>query len=190
MKYNTPILKFLCEAHSPTWKWAHDCTNPQLATNSGVWSRCRQCDNCLLFKQRQWISRSIEERYKWPRAWFCTFTYANPEEYDYANVQKALKRIRKNSGKRISYICTDEYDSRGERDFNPHHHLVVYGPENLVYRDIYPEWKHGNSEVELLKNVSASYVAKYITKTGCRIRASTGFGVHSIKHFNTLTMGR
>lgn len=81
MKHNTPILKFLCEAHSPTWKWADNCTNPQLATNTGVWSRCRQCDNCLQFKRRQWTARSIEERAKWPRAWFITWTYENPKNH-------------------------------------------------------------------------------------------------------------
>ena len=131
MKHNTPILKFLCEAHSPTWKWADNCTNPQLAVNTGVWSRCRQCPNCLQFKRRQWTARSIEERAKWPRAWFITWTYENPEEYDYANVQKAIYQIRKSvKRERVSYICTDEYDSSGQRDFNPHHHLVVYCSKN------------------------------------------------------------
>jgi hypothetical protein len=175
-----------------TFKLAGKCTNPQFQSRQELWTRCQKCKACLRNKSEIWIQRSIKERSKWDRAWFVTLTYSNTTEYNYENVQNWLKSIRerrKTNGKsnRISYICTDEYDSKGERDHHPHHHLVVYGGPDLTYRDMAKgqnanHWRHGHSHIELLKSHSAAYVAKYINKTGNRIRASQDFGIHTTKH--------
>ena len=159
-----------------------------------MWTRCSKCTNCLIHKRELWIARSFQEGLKWPKKWFVTLTYANVEDYQYANVQiwaKSIRNRRKAKGKthRITYICTDEHDSSGKRDRNPHHHLVVYGGQDLTYRDIVDStgpdiWRHGHSHAEILQSRTAAYVAKYITKTGTRIRASQDFGKHTTKHFN------
>lgn len=184
------VTAHLADNHAPTWRYAGDCTNPQFASNIGLFSRCRKCQNCLQTRKEQWIARSIEERAKWPRAWFLTLTYANSEDYTYENIKLFFKRLRKRGNvNRISYICTDEHDSSGTRDINPHHHLVLYCDKSVTYRTFDRLWSFGHSKKNLLHNKSASYVAKYLTKAGNRVRASQSYGDHTISHLNFRTLG-
>lgn len=176
---------FMDELHKPTFKFHSDCDFPQFSARHGMWTRCNKCLPCLRYKANTWIHRSVKERSKWDRAWFITLTYANTESYDYNNVKKYLKMLRKRiraKGIRIAYIVTDETDSSRTRDYNPHHHMVVYGPDNLKYRDFDKLWSYGHRKLSLLENRSASYVAKYLTKSGSRVRASQDYGTHTIKH--------
>lgn len=188
--YFKELTALRAEHNAPTWRFGGDCTEPQFAGNIGLFTRCRKCPACLDTRKEQWIARSIDERAKWPKAWFLTLTYADPSEYSYENFKQFIKAVRhRGNVDRISFICTDEYDSSGERNYNPHHHLVLYGDENITYRTFDRLWTFGHSKKNLLYNRSASYVAKYLTKAGNRVRASQGYGSHTYAHLNLRTLG-
>lgn len=184
MNYSRELEIFTRRRHlfQPTFDFSIDCLDPQFAQKQAIFSRCRKCPNCIRYRARQWIKRSLHERNKWPRAWFTTLTYADPSEHSYKNVQIWFKRVRKHHPDRLAYICTTETESSGEREYNPHHHLVVYGTENLKRRDLDNWWTHGNTDSQLLKGRSAAYVAKYIQKDYQRIRASSNYGTHTTAH--------
>ena len=132
----------------------------------------------------------VAEQNHWARHWFLTLTYRNTDDYNYETVQRYLHRVRKATPDKIRYVCTTEFESKGERDFNPHHHLIIYTAASARYKHIAPKWQNG---FYFLKDVShglgtrqdinqsrlhkpAHYIAKYLVKQGERVRASQGIG--------------
>lgn len=99
--------------------------------------------------------------------------------------QKYLKRLRKNTGLKIKYVCTEEFGTRRGRI---HYHLLVFGPFELKKRMLKDDWKLGFSDAKLLycsvnkpDNRSAingiRYVTKYLLKQTGRVRSSGKLGV-------------
>lgn len=105
------------------------------------------------------------------KTWFSTFTYRGEFAPGYAEVQKALKRLRKNTGKALRYLCATEVGELGRL----HYHLLVHG--SFTRREIDGAWKAGFSHTRLVRSSRvSSYVSKYTSKSGGRIRASSRYG--------------
>lgn len=132
------------------------------------------------------------EHYSNTRTWFVTLTYRHVRDYSYKSVQDWLKRLRNNTGAYIRYIATEEFESRGRRKWNPHHHLLVHGPRSIKYRDLAQRWRNINGFVDfsLVRDAKMdhygktfknphhvyAYLAKYLLKSSGRVRASSGYG--------------
>jgi hypothetical protein len=93
-------------------------------------------------------------------------------------LQRWLKRIRKNSGARLRYIIIAEAHKSGL----PHWHLLLHENSGSVRkRTLEGAWRHGLSHFRLVDNSDTKtpyYVTKYLTKsvTMPRMLASTDYG--------------
>lgn len=156
---------------------------------------CRKCLGCRLDHSHQWADRLLMELPYHESSWFLTLTYDD----DFVqlrpgvdrstgeivsqhmtlvkdDVQKFLKRLRKNSGQKVRYYCAGEYGSTTAR---PHYHFIVYG---LVLTDlsvlrtnfagevyyvsdfISKCWPYGFHVLAKVTWESAAYVARYTIK--------------------------
>jgi len=174
---------------------------------------CRSCPTCLRRHARLWASRAVEETNESARTWFGTLT-ARPDVHVWIDavaatrtrdfwslpsgkkfelqskvigeeVTKYLKRLRKESGHRIRYLCvTEVHDGEKTSDFmrgRPHIHVLLHEfagqqfPKEMLER----QWRHGFTKFRLVDNArhAAWYVSKYISKASeARTRASLGYG--------------
>ncbi len=95
----------------------------------------------------------------------------------YREVQLYLKRLRKETGGKLRFICVAEAHKSGE----PHLHMLMHEGESGVAdkRTLERPWKLGFAKWKLVKEGSnpASYVCKYLSKSQrARVRASIGYG--------------
>jgi len=107
---------------------------------------------------------------------------AGPEQFlelekeGFREIQKYLKRLRKNSGKAIRYLCITESHKSGV----PHWHLLLHEPDQpLSYdKDLKGSWTNGFDSYKLCRDAKAAgYVTKYLSKAiEARVRASSGYG--------------
>lgn len=95
----------------------------------------------------------------------------------YDDIQKWLKRLRKNSGVAVRYLCITEAHKSGV----PHWHLLLSEPDQpLRYdTDLKGSWPLGFSSFKLVRDArGAGYVCKYLSKNMlARVRASKWYGV-------------
>lgn len=89
-------------------------------------------------------------------------------------ITKMLKRIRKNTGIKMTYILVTE----AHKDGSPHFHLLIHEKQGLATKvQIQGQWPYGFSKVVLADKSRAYYVTKYVTKnTLTRVRASLNYG--------------
>lgn len=89
-------------------------------------------------------------------------------------LQRFLKRIRKNSKAELRYICVQELHKSG----NPHYHLLIHEVEGTLTKAVLQAaWRYGFSQAKLADPRTAIYVCKYLTKgEGARVRASLSYG--------------
>lgn len=101
------------------------------------------------------------------------------------HVQDWLKRIRKEvHPASLRYFLCGEYGHEGQREFNPHYHVALFGfpscdffpgitPVDLYQRSkctcwpcstVRDSWKWGKTDVGTLTKDSASYISSYVTK--------------------------
>jgi len=147
------------------------CSSPKVGFRG--WVKCGKCRGCLKVRQNDWVRRAMIEFEAHPRTWFLTLTYRGEYEVGYDAVQKFLKRLRKNTGQKIRYLCATE---RGSKNNRLHYHLLVHGAEALTKRMIIKEWPHGLTHMRLARDLtSARYVSKYTAKDA-HIRPSLGYG--------------
>jgi hypothetical protein len=118
---------------------------------------------------------------------FITLTYSNenlPSDRSIhkSHVQKFIKRLRKNTGKKIRYFACGEYGSKTGR---PHYHAIIFGYDftdndptkdrrlwtktrngDLLFRSPILEkaWPYGHSTIGNVTFESAAYVARYVMK--------------------------
>ena len=106
---------------------------------------CGRCMGCRIKKAVEWTLRLKHEASQHSENCFITLTY-NDEHLPIINgvpslplytfdFQPFLKRLRKNTGKRIRFFMCSEYGSKTER---PHYHALLFGycPHDLV------RWSH------------------------------------------------
>ena len=167
-----------------------------------MWVACRTCARCMRRRRRMWTMRAAAEISQAHRTWFVTLTLRpgqvflcetvarkrdiryderSQDEQDKARfaviveeIQRFLKRIRKNSKAKLRYICVQELHKNG----NPHYHLLIHEVEGTLTKAVLQSaWSYGFSQAKLADPKTAIYVCKYLTKSqGARVRASLGYG--------------
>lgn len=144
---------------------------------------CGRCIGCRLEKAKEWALRCNHEASMYDNGLkntFITLTYREDDVPANGNLkksdfQKFIKRLRKNTGKKIRYFMCGEY---GEKKNRPHYHAILFGFKfedeifvkmrrgNRVYvsKHLNETWKLGNCETGSVTFQSAGYVARYILK--------------------------
>lgn len=107
------------------------CAAP-FVTTSGQVHGCGQCLPCKMKKREIWTHRIILESHQYTDNAFVTLTYADsalPQTVDGLStlapidLQKFLKRLRKNMQTPLRFFACGEYGSTTDR---PHYHLILF----------------------------------------------------------------
>lgn len=93
------------------------------------------------------------------------------------DVQKYLKRVRKQTGTRFRYMVVSEPHKSGK----PHFHMLLHEISawgSVGERDLRLNWRGGFIRAKLVRDpAGAGYAAKYLAKEkGARVRASLRYG--------------
>lgn len=180
---------------------------------------CGKCIKCLQRKTMEWKLRMELEAIDHVSVWFLTLTYDDEHlplspsglpTLKYDDVQKFLKRLRKNSGQKFRYFAAGEYGDRTQR---PHYHLIVYGlvlddlkPYNIkkggyyVSEFIEKTWSRGNCLLAQGVGGTFAYCAGYVLKKQfgkkgdhyyldrerpiARMSRNPGLGAHYVRYFS------
>ncbi len=159
---------------------------------------CGQCIGCRLDKSREWAIRCVHESQMHEDNCFITLTYNDENlppdgSLDKTHFQKFIKRLRKNTNKKIRYFQCGEY---GENLKRPHYHACLFGhdftdkdvfgtcDDNQLYTSKILEktWGKGFCTAGSVDFESAAYCARYAMKkiTGDNAQAH-------YEHINTIT---
>lgn len=160
---------------------------------------CGQCIGCRIDRAQQWAGRMMCEAKQYPldQLYFVTLTYDDehlptPHEIvkketgeivysefrslNKSDLQKFLKRLRKNSGQKFRYFASGEY---GSKSYRPHYHIIFFGLRiddlfpvsknqygHIYYKSHFIEdtWKAGKVIIGKVDYESCRYVAKYCLK--------------------------
>lgn len=151
------------------------------STENKIVVACGQCFACRMNRARDWASRCVLEAKAYNENCFITLTYdPNFLPADYGLVKKDfqdfMKRLRKNTGKKIRYYMCGEY---GEKFGRPHYHAILFGyyPSDAEFytiragynlytsEEVSKAWQYkGFVSVGDVTYDSACYVARYINK--------------------------
>ena len=183
-------------------KYVHIHNGTKHTLTLEMWVACRNCSRCLRRRRRIWTMRAAAEISQAQRTWFVTLTIrpgqlflcealASKRDVGYQSrtqdeqegarfaviveeLQKFLKRIRKNSKAKLRYILVQELHKNG----NPHYHMLIHEVEGTLTKAVIQSaWSWGFSQVKLTDPRTAIYVCKYLSKSqGARVRASLGYG--------------
>lgn len=146
---------------------------------------CRKCWQCQRRKIDDWAGRIIAESKSSPFTYYLTLTYGRDKYGDsdhvraavltYSDVQKYMKRVRKNLGKARYFVAGEYGDERGRA----HWHLILFTDRELVFVDdegneVAPifdtekvnqgHWKDGFTYIEHFHEAQAYYCCKYVVK--------------------------
>ena len=93
-----------------------------------VYLPCGKCIQCLHSRSKSWEIRSSLELLKYKNAVCLTLTYDDEHlpmfgKLKYSDVQKFIKRIRKDCKVPIKYMCCGEYGGTKTR---PHYHIIIF----------------------------------------------------------------
>lgn len=166
-----------------------DCSNPNFNNwLTGNFVPCRKCADCLHRRRWAWYFKAVTEIDTWERTWFITLTFRKVPDKPYGEIQKWIKRLRKNNPScSFRYLCTTEFGSlRGRL----HYHLLVHCDSKITRRSVEFDWSSGFSRARLVRgqpvqnagtqprghNKAAHYVTKYLLKESQKIRASHRYG--------------
>lgn len=142
---------------------------------------CGQCIGCRIDRSQQWATRITHEAQFHTQKVFLTLTYSEenlPEGGTLVlqHLQLFLKRLRKQSGKKIRYFACGEYGDSTDR---PHYHIILFGldfPDKrqhsknergdplFVSETLDTIWGKGNCWIGAVSWSSAAYVARYVIK--------------------------
>lgn len=153
------------------------CLTPRLIR--GLQRPCGKCVECFSWWREKWIRRAALEVEFASKSWYCTFTHRPGTNTEYSDIQKFFKRLRKNTGEKVTYLCVLERGSKGTKRL--HWHLFIHG--NVTWRQIDKEWKLGFNKMNIIKKGRKgvrSYVLKYVTKQA-KPRTSQGYGSRYVK---------
>lgn len=143
---------------------------------------CGRCLQCKLAKSREWAIRCCLESTQYQDNWFITLTYDDEHlpkdgKVHKDELQRFMKRLRKEFGQGIRFFGCGELGSRSRR---PHYHLIAFNcflndlyvwSKNEHTGDVYYRsprlekcWKLGNVMVGEVTFASCAYVARYVGK--------------------------
>lgn len=168
------------------------CSYPrEVQTKSGqkTLASCGRCMPCRINLREEWTAKIVLENYVFnakyqQNGFFVTLTY-NEEHRPQNNnlskddVQKFLKRLRKNVQIKWRYYCVGEYGSKPPI-YHPHYHLIIWprclDKVNLLHMEkwISDCWKKGFIQVSEANEQRARYCAQYTTKKLIGINAEYG----------------
>lgn len=150
---------------------------------------CGQCPTCQAGRKNDWSGRLIAEAKTSKQVYFLTLTYKKePEDYQYRDVQLALKRLRidlnrHHGEKTVRFFCVGE---RGNKKGRIHWHVLLFFkvPHHIARTkpgQLWEYWPHGWTSIDLVPQDDVvrrvRYCAKYAVKTvgndkSCRLRCS------------------
>lgn len=147
-----------------------------------VYLPCGKCIQCLNSRAKSWEVRSSLELSKYKHSICLTLTYDDEHlppfgKLRYSDVQKFIKRIRKDCKVPIKYMCCGEYGGTKTR---PHYHIIIFNylpPDKLrlykrtskgtlLYKSDYltSKWGHGFVDVGRVNHQTCRYVSQYCCK--------------------------
>ncbi len=132
--------------------------------NGTVPVKCGRCQPCRIQHAQLWTTRQIFESLTTQNSTFATLTYDrehHPGELDKTALQKFVKRLRKNSSRKVRYYGCGEY---GEKKNRPHYHLSLFGWLHTDHKDIQKSWKNGAIHLHPFNSATAAYVCGHILK--------------------------
>ena len=135
---------------------------------------------CRITRTSAWTARLTTELSSWSKSAFVTLTYDDehlPKDRSLhkEDVQKFLKRVRKNYDGDIKYYCCGEYGTSDDGQHRPHYHLIMFGMGTDLYSRtiIQRAWPFCNPEKFLIPSFkgvgtvtpySIRYVSGYVQK--------------------------
>lgn len=132
---------------------------------------CGGCLGCRKNAAQAWALRCQLELQSHRTAVFTTLTYNDenlPPTLQTRELQLWLKRLRKNTGKKLRFFACGEY---GERTNRPHYHAILYGADLTDSDAIQNTWKNvrtkellGHTRTEPISPARISYTAGYCQK--------------------------
>lgn len=136
----------------------------------GLLVPCGKCINCAIQKTNEWALRLEHEQLFSVIQYFITLTYDEkncPKDYSLKkeHIQKYIKRVRKEYGKKLRYYITAEY---GERYGRPHYHGIIFGYDEknieLLNKTLEKKWGKGMVHIGTVTTNSIRYVVGYTDK--------------------------
>lgn len=127
---------------------------------------CGGCLGCRMAYAQSWALRCQLELQQHTSAVFTTLTY-NEENVPITLPKPAeglppfLKRLRKNTNKKLRFYATAEY---GERTHRPHYHAIIYGLSPRDGAAIEAAWQLGHTRTEEITPARIAYTAGYCNK--------------------------
>lgn len=127
---------------------------------------CGRCRACRANYASMWALRMFHELKFHDENCFATLTYNDSTLPKGGTLVKRdpqlfLKRLRKNTGKKIRYYLGGEY---GENYSRPHYHAILFGIGRDSSSAIEAAWQNGFVYLGSATMDSCNYVARYITK--------------------------
>lgn len=173
-----PITAYYPKANSGSKKLVFKITEGE--TGIPLKIPCGKCIGCKLEHSRQWALRCMNEKRLHTDSCFVTLTYNNDHlppggTLVKADLQKFMKRLRKEFGNGVRFFACGEY---GEKTNRPHYHLLLLnkdfvdkkpvssGSEYTLYASplLSKLWTFGTHAIGDVNFESAAYVARYCTK--------------------------
>lgn len=147
---------------------------------------CGSCIGCRIDRSREWAIRCVHEAQLHPTSCFITLTYDDEhlppgKTLVKEDLQKFLKRLRKNVGQ-FRYFACGEY---GDTTHRPHYHAVIFGLDftspdpqlnrkkhstnsrgDIIYTSpvLTKEWGLGHCSIGSFNYATAAYTARYVMK--------------------------
>lgn len=140
---------------------------------------CGKCPNCMKRRTSGWSFRLIKEGERSETALFVTLTYDTNYvpltkngfmTLNKRDIQTFMKRLRKESDRKLKYYVCGEYGSKRDR---PHYHMIIF---NADVEKIERAWSHykaglgfvpiGSIYVGQVNEASIGYTLKYMQKPG------------------------
>lgn len=148
-----------------------------------------------------WSIRLLHEKEYWEKTSFVTLTYDDQhlpkdEGLDKSELQRFIKRIRKNNKRKMKYYASGEYGVKcllcGKNQLEcqcikfvetvgrPHYHLIMFGYDQDEKEIIQDNWYCGMVHVGTCTKDSIKYVSSYIQKKWTGEKAVTEYGKKTI----------
>lgn len=125
---------------------------------------CGKCYACTVNKSRDWFLRIYFEAKRFIHSYFVTLTYneANCDgNVHKEDVQKWLKRLRKQSGVELKYFIISEYGPKTQR---PHYHAILLCNKSLSHDLIAKTWQKGFVTISPMSNRRILYCTRYMSR--------------------------